>query len=311
MTRIGTDAAGLVLTIDLGALADNWSATRGAFQARRMCRGRQGRRLRDRHRKGSAGAVGRRVPDFLRRRPRRRCARSPGRPRCHDLYPEQLRACLGGDLPRVRSQAGARQLPRDRSLGGQCSRRAFGDPGRYRAEPTGTVAARSAGAGAPPGSAQSGIAAADHEPLRLRGRAGPSDEPVAARPLPARYAGSSRGFRRRSRTPPASISVPTRFSIWCGRESRSMAPSSSGRSRRLRPSSQQRLASCRSATRRKARRSATAPASALKKTCGSPFFAPDTPMDITGSRDRATRGAADRFWCAEGWRASWDAFRWI
>ena len=67
-----------VLTIDLAALADNWRALAAPRRARPMRRGRQGRRLWDRHRGGRAGASCRGLPRFFRRAIERGRARQGG-----------------------------------------------------------------------------------------------------------------------------------------------------------------------------------------------------------------------------------------
>ena len=111
MSQARIDAAGLVYTIDLGALARNWS------ELAARCRPAECSAVvkADAYGLGIEAAVpalwGGRLPDLLRRGAAGRLSRSPSRSGQHDLCPEQLRPSLGGGVPQARPQASARSFP--------------------------------------------------------------------------------------------------------------------------------------------------------------------------------------------------------
>ena len=118
MPDTGADAAALVLTIDLGALAKNWKRL-AELSAPAECAAVV---------KADAYGIGidEAVPallaagcrTFFVALPEEGRAVRAGRARRGDLCPERLLPRLGGHLPRSRAAPGAQHLRLDRGLGG-------------------------------------------------------------------------------------------------------------------------------------------------------------------------------------------------
>ena len=214
MDECRQNLAGAVLGIDLGAIRDNWRSLQARL-AGAECRRRQGRCLRAGCAEGRAGALCGRLPQLLRRPPRRKPSRSarcwvtmPPKRAARSAHPGARTEFLAhGVVPVLNSQpqvdAWRSPSPQD---GGNDWRRSCRLTPAWRAS-----ACRQRNSTSWPKTKAPSAASPElrHEPPRLRRRSGAPRQPGAARAFSGGIGPACPECRPASPILPASSSAPT------------------------------------------------------------------------------------------------------